>query len=197
MSSTRAAASGWADGPAADQGDMQPERPLAPARILVMGVCGSGKSTVGQALARALGLPYVEGDELHPRDNVARMAAGIPLTDDDRRGWLDAVAARLDDAAAHAQGAVVACSALKRAYRDRLRLAAPDLRVVWLHGDETLLARRLAGRAGHYMPPSLLPSQLATLEPPHPDESALAVDIGQPPDALVQGLVDQLQEHAA
>ncbi|MFN9744112.1 MAG: shikimate kinase, partial [Betaproteobacteria bacterium] len=83
---------------------MQDERSAPPARILVMGVCGSGKTTVGQALARALGLPFVEGDELHPSDNVARMAAGIPLTDDDRRGWLDAIAARLDDAAARAQG---------------------------------------------------------------------------------------------
>jgi gluconokinase len=183
--------------PRAEMDTNPPERPVPSLRILVMGVCGSGKSTVGQGLARGLGLPFIEGDELHPEKNVARMAAGIPLTDDDRRGWLDAIAARLDDAAARAQGAVVACSALKRAYRDRLRRAAPDLRVVWLHGDEALLARRMAGRAGHYMPPSLLPSQLATLEPPHPDEHALAADIGQPPDALVQGLVAQLQEPAA
>ena len=175
---------------------MEPNRRTAPARILVMGVSGSGKSTVGQALARALGLPFVEGDALHPSDNVARMAAGIPLTDDDRRGWLDAVAARLDDTAARASGAVVACSALKRAYRDRLRQAAADLRVVWLHGDPDLLAQRLAGRTGHYMPPSLLPSQLATLEPPDADEDALVADIGQPADALVQRLATLLQESA-
>ena len=197
MSSTPPVASAWAEGPAADMVATPAGRPLAPPRILVMGVCGSGKSTVGQALAGALGLPFVEGDELHPPDNVARMAAGIPLTDEDRRGWLDAIAARLDDATARAHGAVVACSALKRAYRDRLRQAAPDLKVVWLHGDEALLARRLAGRAGHYMPPSLLPSQLATLEPPQTDEHALAADIAQPPEALVQGLVHQLQEPAA
>jgi carbohydrate kinase (thermoresistant glucokinase family) len=170
---------------------------MAPPRILVMGVSGSGKSTVGQALARDLGLPYIEGDELHPPANVARMAAGIPLTDEDRKGWLDAIAQRLDDPAARACGVVVTCSALKRVYRDRLRRAAPDLRVVWLHGDEATLARRLASRTGHYMPASLLPSQLATLEPPGADESPLAVDVAQAPEVLVQRLVDQLRAAAS
>lgn len=162
-----------------------------------MGVSGSGKSTVGRALAQGLGLPYIEGDELHPAANVAKMAAGIPLTDDDRKGWLDAIAQRLDDPAARTCGVVVACSALRRVYRDRLRRAAPDLRVVWLHGDEATLARRLAARTGHYMPASLLPSQLATLEPPGDEEVPLAVDVAQAPDVLVQRLVEQLREPAS
>lgn len=162
-----------------------------------MGVSGSGKSTVGRALAQRLGLPYIEGDELHPPANVAKMAAGIALTDDDRREWLDTIALRLLDQDTRAHGVVVACSALRRAYRDRLRRAAPDLRLVWLHGDEATLARRLAARTGHYMPASLLPSQLATLEPPGADESPLAFDIGDAPQALVQRLVEQLREPAA
>jgi carbohydrate kinase (thermoresistant glucokinase family) len=167
---------------------------MAPLRILVMGVSGSGKSTVAHRLATELGLPYVEGDDLHPPANVARMAAGIPLTDEDRRGWLDAVAVRLADATALERGVVVTCSALKHAYRDRLRRAAPDLRLVWLHGEQAVLARRLAERQGHYMPASLLPSQLATLEPPTADEHALVVEVSAPPEVLVRHIVRQLQE---
>jgi gluconokinase len=169
---------------------------MQPLRIVVMGVSGCGKSTVGRLLAQSLGLPFVEGDELHPPANVERMAAGIALTDDDRRGWLDAVAQRLDDPQARHSGAVVACSALRRIYRDRLRQAAPHLRLVWLHGPEVLLAQRLASRSGHYMPPSLLPSQLATLEPPGADEQALVASISAPPQALVRQLVTQLQDNA-
>lgn len=153
-------------------------------RVVVMGVSGCGKSTVGRLLADALQVHYVEGDELHPPENVARMAAGIPLTDADRHGWLQAVAGQLGNATAEARGVVVGCSALKRSYRDLLRTAAPDLRFVHLHGDPALLRERLAARRGHYMPPALLQSQLDTLQPPTPDEPALSLDIALPPDQL-------------
>jgi carbohydrate kinase (thermoresistant glucokinase family) len=159
-------------------------------RIVVMGVSGCGKTTIGRALASVLALRYVEGDELHPPANVERMAAGVPLTDEDRRSWLDAVAAEL---AAASAGVVVSCSALKRSYRDRLRRAAPDLRLVWLHGSAELLAARLAARQGHYMPASLLPSQLETLEPPLADEGAIAVDAAQDVERIVTDIRRQLQ----
>ncbi len=170
-----------------------PPTPVPP-RVVVMGVSGCGKSTIGQQLADRLGVPFIEGDGLHPTENVRRMAAGIPLTDEDRAGWLDAIAGCLAGDPGARQGAVVTCSALKRRYRDRLRAAAPDLRLVFLHGDEAVLAARLAGRQGHYMPASLLPSQLATLEPPQPDEHPLAGDIAQPVDVLVDRFAQQLQE---
>ncbi|HET9820498.1 MAG TPA: gluconokinase [Burkholderiaceae bacterium] len=158
--------------------------------IVVMGVCGCGKTTVGRLLAQALGLPFVEGDDLHPPRNVALMAAGTALTDDDRREWLARVADVLAEAA-RGTGAVVSCSALRRSYRDRLRAGAPGMQLVWLHGAPALLAERLAGRSGHYMPPTLLPSQLATLEPPAPDELALALDIAAP----VAELADAARRH--
>jgi carbohydrate kinase (thermoresistant glucokinase family) len=150
-------------------------------RIVMMGVSGCGKTTVGRGLAQALGLPFVEGDELHPPRNVERMRAGIPLTDDDRKDWLDRVAESL----AARTGVVVSCSALKRRYRERLRRAAPDLRLVHLRGAPALLAERLAARRDHYMPPSLLQSQLDALEPPAPEEQALVLDIDAAPEALV------------
>ena len=164
-----------------------PQRPV----IVVMGVSGCGKSTLGQALAEALGVPYIEGDALHPPRNVALMAAGTPLTDADRAGWLDVIGERL--AQAGDQGAVVACSALRRIYRDRLRAASPGLRLVHLHGDPALLAERIGQRTGHYMPPALLPSQLQTLEPPDPDEAAITLDIAQPPEALVRRALQALR----
>lgn len=164
-----------------------PQRPV----IVVMGVSGCGKSTLGQALAQALGVPYIEGDALHPPRNVALMAAGTPLTDADRVGWLDVIGERL--AQAGDQGAVVACSALRRIYRDRLRAASPGLRLVHLHGDPALLAERIGQRTGHYMPPALLPSQLQTLEPPDPDEAAITLDIAQPPEALVRRTLQALR----
>ncbi len=163
-------------------------------RIVVMGVSGCGKSTLGRALAQRLRLPFVEGDELHPPRNVALMAAGTPLTDADRQGWLLAVAARL--ASAGDSGAVVACSALKRSYRDLLRRSAPDLRLVYLHGSEALLSQRLLARAGHYMPPSLLPSQLQTLEPPAPDEPALTLPITEETAAMVDLVLHHLDSTA-
>ncbi len=153
--------------------------------IVVMGVSGCGKSTVGRALAHALHLPYVEGDDLHPPQNVVLMAAGTPLTDDDRQGWLAAVAQSLCDGAARNGGVVVACSALKRSYRDRLRAAAPQVLFVHLQGTQALLAQRLAQRKGHYMPATLLQSQFDTLEPPMPDEDALQIDVGPEPEVIV------------
>lgn len=153
------------------------------AHVVVMGVSGCGKTTVGRLLAQHLGVPFIEGDELHPPRNVALMAAGTPLTDEDRASWLDTVAAEL---ARRPAGAVASCSALRRPYRDRLRTAVPNLRFVHLQGDRALLVQRLAHRRGHYMPASLLDSQLQTLEPPSADEHALDLDIAEPPDALAR-----------
>lgn len=153
-------------------------------RVVVMGVSGCGKSTVGRALAAALAVHYVEGDDLHPPDNVARMAAGVALTDADRHGWLQAVSSQLAEATAQARGVVVSCSALRRSYRDLLRVGAPDLHLVNLHGARELLQARLAARQHRYMPASLLQSQLDTLEPPAADENALTLDIAPPADEL-------------
>lgn len=157
-----------------------------------MGVSGTGKTVVGTRLAHALGVAFLEGDDLHPAENVRRMAQGIPLTDDDRRGWLAAIAARLARARQTGTGLVVSCSALKRAYRDVLRSADPDLRFVHLTGDPALIARRMAGRAGHFMPPALLESQLATLEVPVPEEQVWTFDLADPPDTIVAQILARL-----
>jgi gluconokinase len=156
---------------------------------LVMGVCGSGKSLIGALLARALGLEFVEGDVYHSPENVARMSAGIPLTDEDRQAWLAAIATRLDEARRAGLGLVVSCSALKRSYRDVLRAGSSDVQVVYLEGTHALLEQRLAGRRGHFMPSSLLDSQFAILEPPAPDEHAWVTDIAEPPEVIVASLV--------
>ena len=155
--------------------------------VVVMGVSGSGKTTVGAALADALGLRFVDGDALHPAANVAKMAAGIPLDDADRAPWLDAVGAVLA-----AGPVVVACSALKRVYRDRLRAAAPDLDLVFLDGSRELLASRMAARPGHFMPASLLDSQLATLEPPTADEHPVTVDVAPAVSEIVATLKERM-----
>jgi len=156
---------------------------------VVMGVAGSGTSLIGARLARELHVEFVEGDDLHPPENVRRMAAGIPLTDDDRKGWLMAIAARLREAQREGVGLVASCSALKRSYRDLLRSGAATLQFVYLAGSRALLAERMANRRGHFMPPSLLESQLAILEEPSPDEHAWVCDIRQAPDAIVADLV--------
>ena len=157
---------------------------------VIMGVSGSGKSLIGAMFARALDVEFVEGDDLHPPDNVRRMAAGIPLTDDNRRSWLTKIADRLRDAKRAGLGLVVSCSALKRIYRDLLRsVATADVRFVYLAGSRELLAERLANRRGHFMPASLLESQLAILEEPSPDEHAWVCDIRKAPDAIVADLV--------
>ena len=157
---------------------------------VMMGVCGAGKTLIGSALARELGLEFLEGDALHPPENLKRMAAGIPLTDDDRQGWLLALAARLREAKRAGGGLVVSCSALKRKYRDLLRSQGDvDVRFVYLAGSRELIADRLANRRGHFMPSSLLESQLATLEEPSPDEQAWVCDIREEPDAIVANLL--------
>jgi len=157
---------------------------------VIMGVCGSGKSLIGAMLARELDIVFVDGDDLHPPDNVNRMAAGIPLTDADRHGWLLAIGARLREAKRAGVGLVAACSALKRSYRDLLRsVGAADVRFVYLAGSRPLLAERMATRRGHFMPGSLLDSQLATLEEPSPEERAWVCDITQAPHAIVADLV--------
>jgi gluconokinase len=155
--------------------------------ILVMGPAGSGKSSVAAAVARALGLEMIEGDDHHPPANVAKMAAGIPLSDDDRRPWLDGLAALIAERHERGEGTVLACSALRRAYRDILRSANPpeESFVVELVADEDALRERMAARTGHYMPPSLLESQLATLERLGEDESGVRVDASQTLDVVI------------
>lgn len=156
--------------------------------IVVMGVSASGKSSVGTALADRLGIPYVDADDLHPQVNVDKMAAGVPLTDDDRWPWLDAVAARL------AEGpVVVACSALKRAYRDRLRASARDAVFVHLTGDPRVLDERIGDREGHFMPASLLQSQLDTLEVLGDEEAGFTLDFAEPVDDLVAQAVERIR----
>lgn len=157
--------------------------------IVVMGVSASGKSTVGRLLAQACNFTYLDGDDFHPPENVARMAAGQALTDADRQGWLAALSARLAQAEAAGEGVVLSCSALKRRYRDVLREGAPRLLLVYLHGRRELLAERIAARTDHYMPPSLLDSQLAALEAPQPDEAALAFDVALSPQQIVERIL--------
>jgi gluconokinase len=161
--------------------------------VVVMGVSGCGKSRVGELLARRLGSTFLEGDAFHPPENVARMRAGTPLTDEDRAGWLQRLSGMLAQHRAAGRGAVLACSALKRRYRDVLRAGAPELRLAFLHGPRGLLASRLAARQHAYMPATLLDSQLATLEPPADDERAIACDIGGSPEVIVEQIVRSLR----
>jgi gluconokinase len=157
--------------------------------VIVMGVSGSGKSTIGQLLADRLGWSFRDGDEFHPLANVAKMRSGVPLNDEDRRPWLLAIQTFMQKSHANGQSAVVACSALKATYRDLLLGGEPWVRFVHLHGSRELLAQRLQARPGHFMPPALLDSQLATLESP---EDALAVEISELPPQLVDRIVTGL-----
>lgn len=157
--------------------------------IVVMGVSGSGKSTVGAALAQRLGVPFEDGDDLHPAANIAKMSAGHPLDDRDRGPWLAAIGAWL--AAHHDTGGVVSSSALKRRYRDTLREHVPGLAFLHLHGSPDVIAARQATRPGHFMPASLLASQFGTLEPLALDEPGLVIDVAQPVDVIVQEYVDR------
>jgi len=165
----------------------RPEPPHPEASIvLIMGVSGSGKTTLGRLVAGRLGLPFVDADDLHPPSNVRKMSAGEPLTDADREPWLDTVARRIEAAVATGggRGLVVACSALKRAHRDRLREAASAIVLVHPAGPTDVIRGRLLKRAGHFMPASLLDSQLASLEPPAADEHPIVVDVSPTPGQI-------------
>jgi gluconokinase len=154
--------------------------------LVVMGVSGAGKSTLAAALAERLGWPFQEGDALHPAANIAKMKAGEPLTDADRLPWLDAIGAWIDGQLGRNQSGVVTCSALKRAYRDRLAKGRPGVTFVFIQLDSGRVAERMAARRGHFMPPSLLASQFAALEPPGPDEPVIVVDGAAPIVAQVE-----------
>jgi gluconokinase len=160
--------------------------------LIVMGVSGSGKSTIAGKLAERLRWTYEDGDRFHPASNVAKMKAGQPLTDDDRWPWLQAISDEIDRICKTGRHAVIACSALKRAYRDVLVHGRNDVRIVFLDGAQTLIASRLALRKGHFMPPGLLDSQFATLEPPGTDENPLTVSIDAPVDAIVDDIMRQI-----
>lgn len=157
-----------------------------------MGVSGSGKTTVGVELAEALGWRFQEGDALHPAANVAKMRQAIPLTDEDRWPWLDAIAAVIDGWRAKGEHGVLTCSALKRAYRDVIIGGRADVALVYLQGAKELIAARMASRHGHFMPAALLDSQFATLEEPGPDEHPVTVGIGPSPAEIVREIVARL-----
>jgi gluconokinase len=164
---------------------------------VLMGVSGSGKTTIAQGIADRMGWPLLEGDKFHPTANVEKMSLGHPLTDDDRWPWLRAIAAEIDAVRARGESAVVACSALKRAYRDILIGDRPDVVLVYLQGEQSLIAARMQARKGHFMPPALLDSQFATLEEPGPNEHPITVSIAPKPDDIIDAVVRQLKDRAA
>ena len=163
-----------------------------PCALVVMGVSGSGKSTIGDKLAQRLGWNYEDGDRFHPASNVTKMSAGHPLTDEDRWPWLQAIADEIDRICLAEGHAVIACSALKRAYRSVLVHGRRDVRIIFLDGTQELIAGRLARRKSHFMPPGLLASQFKTLEPPGPTENPVIVSIDAPVDAIISAIVHQL-----
>jgi gluconokinase len=160
--------------------------------VVVMGVAGCGKTAVGMALAAAIGVRYIEGDRLHPPENVARMSRGEPLTDELRAGWLDAVGQSIRAAILGSEGAVAACSALKRIYRDRLRRSEPSIVFVHLAISREEAFRRVAGRRGHFMPASLVDNQFAILEPPAANENAFSISAERPIDEIVAAVTEFL-----
>ncbi|WP_331460336.1 MULTISPECIES: gluconokinase [unclassified Arthrobacter] len=160
--------------------------------LIVMGVQGSGKSTSGRAIADALGLPFIDGDDLHPVANKEKMAAGHPLTDEDRDPWLRAIGTALADGLARGESTVIACSALKRRYRDLIRSFAPETRFVHLTGERNLIAERLSRRNHEYMPATLLDSQFETLEPLAADEAGIPVDIHLTPTEIAAAVAAAL-----
>ena len=171
---------------------MMAEPSGAPAVLVVMGVSGSGKTTVGALLAGRLGWEFEDGDDFHPPANVAKMRSGVPLTDDDRWPWLRSVAAWIDAVRGGGRRGVVTCSGLKRAYRDVLVAGRPDVQLVYLQGSHDVIAQRQAARLGHFMPPTLVGSQFATLEEPDGDEHALVVSVEPRPAAIADDVISRL-----
>jgi gluconokinase len=169
-----------------------PDVSKMPCALIVMGVSGSGKSTIADQLAERIGWRCEDGDKFHPASNIAKMSAGHPLTDEDRWPWLQAIADEIDRLCKAGERAVIACSALKRAYRDILVHGRDDVRIVYLDGTQQLIADRLAKRKGHFMPAGLLESQFKTLEPPAREENPLTVSIDASVDAIVDDIVRQL-----
>ena len=169
---------------------------VTPCALIVMGVSGSGKSTIADQLAQRIDWSFEDGDRFHPASNVAKMKAGHPLTDEDRWPWLQAIADEIDRVCSKGRHAVIACSALKRAYREVLVHGRNDVRIVYLEGSQQLIAERLALRKGHFMPSGLLTSQFATLEPPQPGENPLTVSIDAPVETIVDDIVRQLRHSA-
>jgi ribose 5-phosphate isomerase A len=161
----------------------------SPPVLVIMGVSGAGKSTIAQELAARLGWAFEEGDSLHPEANIAKMHAGMPLTDADREPWLKRVAAWIDGQRAKKQPGIITCSALKRSYRQIIIDRRPEARLVYLRGSRELIARHLAGRDDHFMPASLLQSQIDTLEEPGPDEDPLIIDLGPPPSEIAEAII--------
>jgi len=157
--------------------------------VLIMGVSGVGKTTIGGLLATALGGQYIEGDDFHPPANLAKMRAGLPLSDEDRLPWFQALGKALRAADSKGATVVLGCSALRESYRQLIRAFCPQCQIVWLHGSPEMVAARIGGRHGHFMPASLLASQFAILEAP---ASAIQVDIDQTPEAIVKQILDQL-----
>jgi len=168
--------------------------PIAPQILVVMGVSGSGKTTVATLLAEKLGWPFAEGDDFHPPANVAKMHGGTPLTDADRLPWLSAIAAWIDARRAAGTGGIVSCSALKRAYRDILVGPRADVRLVYVRGSRGLIAARIAARHDHFMPASLLESQFETLEEPGTDERPIIADAALTPAAMAAGVLAILSQ---
>jgi carbohydrate kinase (thermoresistant glucokinase family) len=168
----------------------------SPIILIVMGVSGSGKTTVAAMLAGRLHWRFQEGDALHPQANVDKMHHGIPLTDADRLPWLDSIAALIDLWNAEGVSGIITCSALKRAYRERIRAGRSDVELIYLRGERALVSARITQRMGHFMPPSLLASQFETLEEPDKDEPVITIDIGGSPDQIVDAILTALQrEH--
>lgn len=172
--------------------DQANERNSKPRRYVVMGVSGSGKSEIGRRLAKRLGIVYVEGDEHHSPQSIAKMAAGTPLDDKDRHDWLLTLQSLIADAAQQDHGMVLTCSALKRRYRDLLRAGDPALVFIYLHGDRAVIASRMNQRTGHFMPKTLLESQLRDLEPPGADERAVSVDVAASPEEIVDQAMEKI-----
>jgi len=164
--------------------------------VVVMGVAGSGKTTIARDLAAALGCQFLEGDELHPRANVEKMRGGTPLTDADRLPWLQAIAARIDEWRGRGEWGVVTCSALKRAYREILIGPRPDVMLAYLRGSRALIEARMKARHGHFMPVALLDSQFATLEEPTAAENPVTVEIGGPSPEIVADLARRIRARA-